>query len=129
MVTLIIDSIIDNYERRLTSMRESLSRTVTELEAMTKKYRISTDELVEAWKGIAQLQRELDSAKLEQLRTMDHLIAAVMCITDPSICDTDSTGKLRDALYAIPRSMVAPADQIHIAAVENALDCMEGAPK
>ena len=125
MVTLIIDSIIDNYERRLTSMRESLSRTVTELEAMTKKYRISTDELVEAWKGIAQLQRELDSAKLEQLRTMDHLIAAVMCITDPSICDTDSTGKLRDALYAIPTAFVTLIEQTHIDAL---VKCLDGGP-
>jgi hypothetical protein len=125
MVTLIIDSIIDNYERRLTSMRESLSRTVTELAAMTEKYEKADDANIALVKERDQLKRELDTAKLDQLRTMDHLIAAVQCITDPSICDEKGKAALRDALYAIPSDAVTLIEQTHIDALAQAIDRTE----
>lgn len=124
MVKLIIDAIIDNYERKLTAAREELTRTSDALKAAYASRDETSVETVELRKANATLQRELSAAQLDKLRTMDHLIVAVSFIAEEAAVYCNATGKeaLRDALYAIPAYAVTTGEQSHIDALVKALD-------
>lgn len=128
MVKLIIDALIDNYERKLTTSREELARTSDALKAAYARRDETSVETVELLKQVTQLKRDLSAAQLDKLRTMDHLIAAVSFISEGAAGGFSAEGRaaLRDALYAIPANAVTTGEQANIDALVKALD-KEGA--
>ena len=131
MVKTIIDAIIDNYERKLTAAREELTRTSDALKAAYAKRDETSVETVELLKLVTQLKRDLSTAQLDQLRTRDHLIAAVSFISEGAAGGFSAGGRaaLRDALYAIPADAVTTDEQAHIDALVKALDMVEEVPE
>lgn len=127
MVTLIIDAIIDNYERKITAAREELTHTSAALKAVTERYERADDANIELRKANATLQRELSTAQLGKLRIMDHLIAVVSFVPEDAaeFCNAAGIAALRDALYAIPADAVTSGEQSNIDALVKALDKAE----
>ncbi len=130
MVNLIIDALIDNYERKLIASRETADHLSNALKAMTERYERADDAKSDLFKANATLQRELASAQLDKLRIMDHLIVAVSFIAEEAAVYCNAQGKeaLRDALYAIPADSVTSGEHAHIDALVQALDEAEEAP-
>lgn len=127
MVKRIIDAIIDNYEQKLIALRENADHLSNALKVMTKKYERADDAKSDLFKANATLQRELSTAQLDKLRTMDHLIAVVGFVSWNTAVHRDSICRaaLRDALYAIPANAVTTDEQAHIDALVKALDTVE----
>ena len=131
MVKLIIDAIIDNYERKLIALRENVDHLSNALKDMTNKYERTDDAKSDLFKANATMHRELATAQLDKLRTMDHLIAAVSFISEGAAGGFSAEGRaaLRDALYAIPADAVTTAEQANIDALVKALDKEEEVPE
>jgi hypothetical protein len=127
MVKRIIDAIIDNYEQKLIALRENADHLSNALKVMTKKYERADDAKSDLFKANATLQRELSTAQLDKLRTMDHLIAVVGFVSRDTAVHRGSICRaaLRDALYAIPANAVTTDEQAHIDALVKALDTVE----
>ena len=131
MVKQIIDAIIDNYERKLIALRENADHLSNALKDMTNKYERTDDAKSDLFKANATMHRELATAQLDKLRTMDHLIAAVSFISEGAAggFSAESRAALRDALYAIPADAVTTAEQANIDALVKALDKEEEVPE
>ena len=127
MVKRIIDAIIDNYEQKLIALRENADHLSNALKVMTKKYERADDAKSDLFKANATLQRELSTAQLDKLRTMNHMIAVVGFVSRDTAVRRDSICRaaLRDALYAIPADAVTTDEQAHIDALVKALDTVE----
>lgn len=127
MVKLIIDAIIDNYERKIDDMRRELYQTSTALASANAVRDEAINKEVDLLKQVTQLKRDLSSAQLDKLRAMDHLIAVVGFVSRDTAVRRDSICRaaLRDALYAIPANVVTTDEQARIDALVKAIDKVE----